>query len=522
MTKYDNSDIIIYGKKVKIMKFTQKQKIALNICEKLSKLKDGEVLGVNIAALELGVSARYLEQLLFLLRKKGLVLAKRGVDGGYYLSEEGKCVCAADILNAVGGSEEKGEDFSSRVLDIVEKAASEVKIGANCGIYLDNAATTKADADIVQKMLPYITDIYGNASSLHAMGRRALNAVDESRERIAACLGVHPWEIYFTCGGSESDNWAIKGTAFAMKDKGRHIITTAVEHPAVMESCRSLEREGYEVTYLPAEKDGTVDVSRLKEAIRRDTILISIMYANNESGAIMDIAKAGAVAKERGITFHTDAVQAAGHLSLSVAELNADMMSLSGHKFYCPKGVGVLYKRNKVKCDRFMDGGEQERGKRAGTLNTAGIVALGYALERACSFRKIEDERIQKMRDRFESRLHLQCGYIRVLAKGSRLASHSCITFDGVDAQALLARLDERGVYASAGSACSSGSAVLSHVLTAMGLSERESRSTLRFSFGKYNTIEEADAAADIVASEAQKLRRTDLFARDDISVEKV
>lgn len=521
LTAGDRYGKIIYGKKVKIMIFSQKVKIALNAVKLLSGLEESEVMDVNDCARKLGVSPRYLEQVLYILRKNGFVAARRGADGGYRLSDRGRNCSANDIIVAISGNDQEcTDDFSGKVCRIMESAADKIAFSPeeSGGIYLDNAATTAADSEVVEKMLPYFSDIYGNASSLHAAGRRALNAVDEARERIAACINAKPWEIYFTCGGSESDNWAIKGAAYAMKDKGRHIITTSVEHPAVLESCRALERCGFEVTYLPVNTQGTINISDLENAIRKDTVLISVMTANNETGAVMDIARVGEVAKSHSVVFHTDAVQAAGHLDLDVGKSHADMLSLSGHKFYCPKGVGILYKRNGVKCERFMDGGEQERGRRAGTLNTPGIVAIGYALEKACRDRVMDDARILAMRNAFEDRLlsHNGIGQVTVHSKDSRLSSHSCLTFHGINGHALLARLDENKVYASIGSACSSGSAVLSHVLTAMGVCEEDARSTLRFTFGKYNTLRQAEQAADIVAQQAENLRISDLFARDN------
>lgn len=499
------------------MKFSEKDKIALNAVKLLSSLKADEVTDINVCADKLGVSARYLEQVLYELRKCGLLSAKRGADGGYRLSDKGKTCSAGDVIAAINVSKDDvGDDFAGKVRSAMQAAADRITFEEE-GIYLDNAATTASDEEVLEKAMPYFSGIYGNASSLHTMGRTALNAVDTAREQVAACLNVKPWEIYFTCGGSESDNWAIKGATLALADKGHHIITTAVEHPAVLASCQSLERQGFKVTYLPVDKSGRIAPDDLKKAIRSDTVLISVMTANNETGAIMDIARVGEIAKEHGITFHTDAVQAAGHLDLDVNISHADMLSLSGHKFYCPKGVGVLYKRNGVKCERFMDGGEQERGRRAGTLNTAGIVAFGFALEKACRERVQNDARIAAMRDMFEQRLllRLQKGAVTVQSEKCRLASHSCLTFHGVDGRALLARLDENAVYASIGSACSSGSAVLSHVLLAMGLSEEDARSTLRFSFGKFNTTEQAERAADIVASQVNDMRMSDLFAVD-------
>ena len=507
---------IIYGKKVKIMKFTKKQQMMLDVTNALSNGAEGQVFGAGALAQTLGVSARYLEQLLFVLRKAGFVAAKRGAEGGYHLTQKGRAASAADILFLCDGGGQQGDDFAARVAQKMRSAACALGFNAESGIYLDNAATTAVDEDVAAAMTEYMCSVYGNASSLHSMGRRAQNAVDEARERVADCLNVKPWEIYFTGGGSESDNWAIKGVAEAMSDKGRHIVTTAVEHPAVLESCRALERRGFEVTYLPVDSQGIISLAELKKAVREDTILISVMSANNESGALMPVAEAGAFAKERGITFHTDAVQAAGHSDLNVQISHADLLSLSGHKFYAPKGVGVLYKRNGVKCARFMDGGEQERGRRAGTLNTPGIVALGLALERACAEREKNDKHIAAMRDLFEKELFARVDGVSVLSKKRRLASHSCVVFEGIDGHVLAARADERGVYASVGSACSSGSAVISHVLLAMGLSREEARSAVRFSFGKNNTEKEAVRAAVIISEEVKKMRREkDLFLPD-------
>ena len=478
------------------MKFTKRQIIALNAMHILSELHSDRVMGVKEAAEKLQVNARYLEQLLFVLRKKGFVATKRGVEGGYFLTKKGRDSNADEILSVLdtaGG----GGGFSDKVVKRMEDAASSVRFEGE-GIYLDNAATTRVDEEVLRKTLPYLTDIYANASSVHGAGRRAMKAVDDARERIAAQLNVKPWEIYFTSGGSESDNWALKGVAEALEGKGRHIITTCIEHPAVLESCRALQRQGFEVTYLPVGSDGIIELDALKEAIREDTVLISVMAANNETGAIMPVG-----------------VQAAGHLDLDAQAINCDLLSLSGHKFYALKGAGVLFKRNNVKCARYADGGEQERGKRAGTLNVPGIVAMGYALEKAYAEREKRDGEIKKMRDMFEKRLKENGVRVMVLSKEERLPSHSCLTFEGVDGHLLAARLDERGVYASVGSACSSGSAVTSHVLLAMGLSKEQARATVRFSFGKYNSPEQALRAADIVVEGVAALRSTsDLFAR--------
>ncbi|MDE5911826.1 MAG: aminotransferase class V-fold PLP-dependent enzyme, partial [Clostridia bacterium] len=266
-------------------------------------------------------------------------------------------------------------------------------------IYLDNSATTYTDPRVLEEMLPYFGEIYGNASSQHFMGRQALKAVDEARTKIAKAIGAKPSEIYFTSGGTESDNWAVKGIAQSKADKGKHIITSCIEHPALMKTCESLQKQGYEITYLPVNNEGIISLDDLQNAIREDTILISIMTANNEMGAIQPFREIGAIAKSRGIVFHTDAVQAVGNVPIDVVKDNIDLLSMSGHKFYGPKGVGVLYKRNGLKIGRFMDGGEQERNLRASTINTPAIVGMGKAIEIAVEDMQKNNAHISKIRD---------------------------------------------------------------------------------------------------------------------------
>lgn len=361
-------------------------------------------------------------------------------------------------------------------------------------IYLDNSATTYTDKEVLQKMLPYFSEVYGNGSSQHFFGREALCAIDEAREKVARAIGAKPSEIYFTSGGTESDNWAIKGIARANRQKGNHIITTCIEHPAVIKTCQALEKEGFEVTYLPVDSEGFVTAQQVEEAITDKTVLISVMAANNEVGTIEPIREIGAVAKKHKIPFHTDAVQAIGNVEIDVVADNIDLLSMSGHKFYGPKGIGVLYKRNGLRIDRFMDGGEQERNMRASTLNTPGIVGLGAAIEIAVRDMRKNNEHIAKLRDYFVS--EVQKNIHDIYFNGSkdmsrRLASNANFSFEYIEGESILMRLDLAGIAVSSGSACSSGSLEPSYVLLSLGVPIEVAHGSIRFSFGKSNTMEE-------------------------------
>jgi len=321
-----------------------------------------------------------------------------------------------------------------------------------------------------------------------------IKAVEEARERIAKALNSEPNEIYFTAGGSESDNTAIKGIARANRKKGNHIITSKIEHRAVLETCKTLEKEGFEITYLDVDRYGRVDIEKLKSVIRKDTILISIMYANNEIGTIQDIEKIGKIARENGIYFHTDAVQAVGILDIDVEKQNIDSLSLSAHKFYGPKGIGVLYVKKNIKFEKFIDGGHQERNKRAGTENVANIVGLAKALEIATESLQEHKNKISSLRDYFESNLKSKIENVTINGDiENRLPGNSNILFLGVNGQDLLLNLDMLGICVSSGSACTSGSIDPSHVLTAIGLDEEKAKSSIRISIGRYNTKEEID-----------------------------
>lgn len=375
-------------------------------------------------------------------------------------------------------------------------------------VYLDNAATTSVDERVLECMLPYMTETYGNASSLHCFGRDAAAAVDEARAKIASIFNAKSQEIYITSGGTESDNWALRGVAHANAKTGKHIITTAVEHPAVMQTCKQLEREGFEITYLPTGSDGRISVSDLEKAVRDDTVLVSVMFANNETGAIQPIKEIGAFCKENGIIFHTDAVQAVSSVKIDVDEYGIDLLSLSAHKFHGPKGIGLLYIRSGVKIDRLLFGGHQERTYRAGTTNTPGIVGMAKALELAVAEMEENNAKIKRVRDRFVERVLKEIPDCKLNGGTEhRLVSNANFSFDYIEGESILMTMDLHGVAVSSGSACSSGSLEPSYVILATGASIEEAHSSIRFSFGKDNTMEEADYAADVLRDEVAKLR---------------
>ena len=377
-------------------------------------------------------------------------------------------------------------------------------------IYLDNSATTYTDKEVLQKMLPYFSEVYGNGSSQHFFGREALVAIDEAREKVAKAIGAKPTEIYFTSGGTESDNWAIKGAAHALREKGNHIITTAIEHPAVIKTCQALEKEGFEVTYLPVDNEGFVTAEQVEKAITDTTVLISVMTANNEIGTIEPIREIGAVAKAHKILFHTDAVQAVGNVPIDVVKDNIDMLSMSAHKFYGPKGVGVLYKRNGVKIGRFMDGGEQERNMRASTLNTPGIVGLGAAIEIAVRDMEKNYKHVAELRDYFVKELLANVKDIKYngpVDTSRRLPSNANFSFEYIEGESILMSLDLEGIAVSSGSACSSGSLEPSYVLLSVGVPIELAHGSIRFSFGKNNTMEEVKYTLEKLYAIVARLR---------------
>lgn len=374
-------------------------------------------------------------------------------------------------------------------------------------VYMDHAATTYAAPEVVEAMLPYFSEKFGNPSSVYGIGQENKAAVEEARAKVAAAINAEPNEIYFTAGGTESDNWVLKGVAFANIRKGKHIITTAVEHHAILHAAEWLQSQGFEVTYLPVDQYGMVSPADVEKAIRPDTILISVMYANNEVGTIQPIAEIGAIARAHGIYFHTDAVQAVGHVPIDVKAEHIDMLSLSGHKFYGPKGIGVLYIRRGVRIQNLLHGGAQESRHRAGTENVAGIVGLGAAIERSVAAMPEESARLTAMRD------HMIRELLKIPASHlnghptQRLPNNVNITFEYIEGEGILLLLNMSGICASTGSACNSASLEPSHVLTAMGVPHEIAHGSVRLTLGERNTEEDVSYVLEKLPEVVGKLR---------------
>jgi cysteine desulfurase len=375
-------------------------------------------------------------------------------------------------------------------------------------IYLDHAATTPTHPEVVKAMLPYFTDAFGNPSSIHSYGQEAKGAIEEARIKVAELIGARSEEIVFTGGGTEADNFALKGIAFANGDKGNHIVTTSIEHHAVMEVCKFLERRGFRITYLPVDEYGLVDPQDFKKAITDKTILISVMHANNEVGTIEPVEEIGRIAKEAGIYFHTDAVQTVGHIPVNVDKFKIDLLSISAHKLYGPKGVGALYVRKGVKLVSLMHGGEQEKRRRAGTENVPAIVGFGKAIELAGQAMNKEAERLTYLRDKLIKGLVERIDHIRLNGHPTkRLPNNVNVGVDFVEGESMLLNLDLEGICASTGSACSSASLEPSHVLLALGLSSEKAHGSLRFSLGRETTEEDIDRVIAVLSEIVTKLR---------------
>lgn len=375
-------------------------------------------------------------------------------------------------------------------------------------IYLDNAATTKVAPEVYEAMKPYFEEYYGNAASIYRFAGKSRKAVEHAREVVANFIGAKINEIYFTGGGSESDNWALIGTAFSLRDKGNHIITTKIEHHAILHTCDFLEKQGYEITYLDVDDKGVVDIQQLKDAIKPTTILVSVMFANNEIGTIEPIKEIGAITKEKGIYFHTDAVQAYGHVRINVDELGIDMLSASGHKINGPKGVGIMYIRNSVKIGSFIYGGAQERGRRAGTHNTPGIVGFAKATELADA--KLESRKVyeEELRDYLINRILSEVPYTKLNGHETvRLSNNANFSFRFIEGESLLIMLDQRGICGSSGSACTSGSLDPSHVLLAIGLPHEIAHGSLRLTLSDETTKDDIDKTIDAIKVVVDRLR---------------
>ncbi len=376
-------------------------------------------------------------------------------------------------------------------------------------IYLDHAATTWTKPEVLEAMLPYFTENFGNASSIYKLGRDNRKAVDAARAHIAQALGAEPSEIYFTASGSESDNWAVKGAALARQAKGRHIITSAIEHPAVLNVFDHLGKNGFEVTYLPVDSEGIVHPESLKEAMRPDTTLVSVMMANNEIGTVQPVAELAAIARAGGALFHTDAVQAAGNIEVDVHKLGTDLLTISGHKFYGPKGIGALYVKKGVRIETLIHGGHQERGKRAGTENVPGIVGMAKALAMATENLRFYEARLTALRQRAYEGIMARIANVRLNGHPEkRLPGNLNLSFRFIEGESLLLMLDMKGIAASSGSACTSGSLDPSHVLLAIGLPHEIAHGSLRMSFGDANTESDVDFLVDNLVVIVEKLRQ--------------
>lgn len=389
-------------------------------------------------------------------------------------------------------------------------------------IYLDNAATTRVAPEVMEAMAPYFTEYYGNPSSIYSFAGEAGDAVEEARAKIAGILGAKPQEIYFTGGGTESDNWALKATAEAYADKGRHIITSTIEHHAILHTCAYLEKHGYEVTYVGVDENGIIRLDELEAAIRPDTILISVMAANNEIGTIQPLEQIGAIARRHGVFFHTDAVQAFAHIPLHVDEMNIDMLSASGHKINGPKGVGILYIRKGIKSGSFIHGGAQERKRRAGTYNVPGIVGMAKAAELASENMEERMAYECRLRDHLIERVLAEIPYSRLNGdRTKRLPNNANFCFRFIEGESMLIKLDQKGICASSGSACTSGSLDPSHVLLAIGLPHEIAHGSLRLSISQETTMDEIDYTVDELKKIIEQLRSMSPLYEDFVKRQK-
>lgn len=392
----------------------------------------------------------------------------------------------------------------------------------NKSVYMDYSATTYTKPEVLKEMLPYFTEYFGNPSSLYSMSDEPRKAIDKARERVAKALNASKDEIFFTAGGSEGDNWILKGIAFANKNKGNHIITTKIEHHAILHTGKFLEKSGFDVTYLPVDEYGLIRIEDLKKAITDKTILVSVMFANNEVGSIQPIEEIGKICKEHNIYFHTDAVQAVGHVKIDVQAMNITALSLAGHKFYGPKGEGALYLRKGTKIENLIHGGAQERGKRATTENVPGIVGLGKAIEIAVEELEPEAKRLTKLRDKLLNGLVEKVPYVKVNGPigEKRMPGNVNLSFIGIEGETLLLDLNDAGIFASTGSACASGSLDPSHVLLALGLKHEVAHGSLRLSLGAGTTEEDVDYALEVIPKIVERRREMSPLWEDFIKTE--
>ncbi|HBE79378.1 MAG TPA: cysteine desulfurase NifS, partial [Firmicutes bacterium] len=476
------------------------------------------------------------------LRKAGLIQSVRGALGGYVLSKPPAEILVSDIMNVLEGTVEisdcidetscanmdccatrllwvKIKDSIDQVLesttladivvdyDKLKENREGVKMDKN-KVYMDYAATTYVKPEVTVEMLPFMQEFFGNPSSIYALSRDTQLGIEKARNRVAKVLNASKDEIYFTGGGSEADNWALKGVAFALKQRGNHIITTKIEHHAILHACEFLAKNGFDITYLPVDQYGFVNPEDVKRAITDKTILVSVMFANNEIGTIEPIKEIGAICRERKVLFHTDAVQAVGHIPIDVKEMNIDLLSLAAHKFYGPKGVGALYVRKGVKLENLIHGGGQERGRRAGTENIAGIVGLGKALELAAAEIETENRKLLRLKDKLiEGLLKIPYTKLNGPVDERRLPGNVNVCFEFIEGESILLLLDSMGVCASSGSACTSGSLDPSHVLVAIGVPPEIVHGSLRLSMGSGTDAEDVEKVLTVLPGIVERLR---------------
>ena len=508
------------------MKLNSKSKYGIQIITLLAK-EGGKTISASRLEEMTKIPAKYIEQIMRRFSEGGLTSAKRGINGGYYLRKNANDITVADILKCTGDGFDFTDGICQEIYDSLNTINNKINayistvtlsniIKTEKRVYLDHAATTPLDNRVLEKMIPYLTNVYGNANSLHFFGREAVKGLDEARDIVAKIINANFNEIYFTSGGTEGDNWVLKSVCRTEKSKGKHIIISKIEHPAMLSTAKQLEEDGYEVSYLNVDSKGIIDLEELKKLIRKDTILIGVMYANNEVGTIQPIKEVVNIAHKNNILCFTDAVQVTGVLKIDVKELGVDFMTFSSHKFYGPKGVGVLYVKSGVRLASFISGGHQERGKRGGTTNVAGIIGLSEALKIAYEDYEKNNAYVTMLRNRFIEGVQKELPFAKLNgAKDARLPANANFCF-GTD-ETLIDNLDIEGISASNGSACSAGSVEPSHVLLAMGLTGEQAKGSVRFTFGKHNTIEDVDyTIAKLKEITSRGLKTVPLFKQID------
>lgn len=513
------------------MKMSTKARYGLYACAKLAQDYDKGFISTTELANAIYVSDGYLEQIVSLLKKEGVVLSQRGAFGGYKLSALPSEISVGRVLRAVEDNLEIVDCLSNgcsnnncncvtkglwsdlyRQINIYLDSVSLAQLidtTRKNRVYLDHAATTPCDDDVIVAMMPFFNENFGNSHSQHSFGRDAMSAVDTARKQVADALGVNPNEIYFTGSGTEADNWALKGAAFARKDKGKHIIVSAIEHHAILNSAEWLRKQGFDVSYLGVDEYGKVKTDALKKLMRPDTVLVSVMLANNEMGTIQPIKEIAEIVHGRGSILHVDAVQAFGALPVKPKELGADLLTVSAHKFYGPKGIGALYIRNGLHIDKLVVGGGQERSMRGGTTNVPAVVGMGYAAQKAVADMEKNSAYVASLRNKFVKRVLEEIPFVKYNGHPTdRLPSNANFSFEFVEGESLLMLLDLAGIAVSSGSACSSGSLDPSHVLLAMNVDIVLAHGSIRFSFGKHNTEAQVDYVVDKLKEIVERLRK--------------